>query len=156
MWLRCTSPHLTLPRGKLRQPLQGLSKVMLAISVQRSSLKQQPKPRPSTGLFYPKEAQVSSAIDFLCKSALDPGPVALCWGCDVAPPAAVVSGDQYWKLRLVWMSSRICCSSSSSNRPSRLQEGKQKKWVSQRQCSPPSSFVRANLRAPLAHLSAYP
>lgn len=29
-------------------------------------------------------------------------------------------GVQYWKLRLVWMSSRICCSSSSSNRPSTL------------------------------------
>lgn len=32
---------------------------------------------------------------------------------------------QYWKLRLVWISSRICRSSSSSNRPSRLREIKQ-------------------------------
>lgn len=30
-------------------------------------------------------------------------------------------GSQYWKLLLVWMSSRICCSSSSSKRPSRLE-----------------------------------
>lgn len=30
------------------------------------------------------------------------------------------SRSQYWKLLLVWMSSRICCSSSSSNRPSKL------------------------------------
>lgn len=34
--------------------------------------------------------------------------------------------NQYWKLLLVWISSRICCSSSSSNRPSKLQEGRRK------------------------------
>lgn len=31
--------------------------------------------------FYPKEAQVSSAREFLCKSAPDPGTVVLAWGC---------------------------------------------------------------------------
>lgn len=32
--------------------------------------------------------------------------------------------SQYWKLLLVWMSSRICCSSSSSKRPSKLKTQK--------------------------------
>lgn len=36
------------------------------------------------------------------------------------PGVTVQSWSQYWKLLLVWMSSRICCSSSSSNRPSKL------------------------------------
>lgn len=41
------------------------------------------------------------------------------------PPGRVLSWSrsQYWKLLLVWMSSRICCSSSSSKRPSKLSTG---------------------------------